>query len=116
MKSHNYAKLIMRRQWFVGIIVLLGVLADCRPSAIPHSATISYKVEQALEVPTLKLFTQKQLKEMVNIIHTKHNKLTDLSLKNNITGWSMGNHHITVTFMVNTPETRKAFREKFCAP
>lgn len=65
-----------------------------------------------LEMATSQSFTQKQLKEIMDIIRTKHDKLTDLSLKNNMTSWGMGSHRITVTFILNSPEARKAFREK----
>lgn len=65
-----------------------------------------------LEAATSQSFTQKQLKEIMDIIRTRHSKLTDLSLKNNMVSWGMGSHHISVTFILNTPEARKAFREK----
>lgn len=48
----------------------------------------------------------------MDTIRSKYDKLTDLSLKNNITGWGMGSHSITVTFILNSPEARKAFRKK----
>lgn len=65
-----------------------------------------------LEAATSQSFTQKQLKEIMDIIRTRHSKLTDLSLKNNMVSWGMGSHHISVTFILNTPAARKAFREK----
>lgn len=65
-----------------------------------------------LESASRQLFTQKQLKEIMDTIRIKHGKLTDLSLKNNMISWGMGSHHISVTFILNTPEARKAFCEK----
>lgn len=65
-----------------------------------------------LEPATAESFTQKQLKEIMNTIRSKHDKLADLSLKNNMISWGMGSQHIYVTFIMNTPEARKAFREK----
>lgn len=65
-----------------------------------------------LETATKNTFTQKQLKEIMNIIRSKHRELTDESLKSNMNSWGMDSHHIHVTFILNTPETRKSFREK----
>lgn len=65
-----------------------------------------------LEPATAKNFTQKQLKEILNVIDSKREKLTDECLKSNLMSWGMGSHHIHVTFIMNTPEARKAFRKK----
>ena len=65
-----------------------------------------------LEPATAKNFTQKQLKEILNVIDSKREKLTDECLKSNLMSWGMGRHHINVTFIMNTPEARKAFRKK----
>lgn len=65
-----------------------------------------------LEPATAESFTQKQLKEILNIIGSKREKLTDECLKANLMSWGMGGHHIHVTFIMDTPEARKAFREK----
>lgn len=65
-----------------------------------------------LESATAKNFTQKQLKEILNVIDSKREKLTDECLKSNLMSWGMGSHHIHVTFIMNTPEARKAFRKK----
>lgn len=65
-----------------------------------------------LEPATAKSFTQKQLKEILNVIDSKREKLTDKYLKSNLMSWGMGSHHIHVTFIMNTPEARKAFRKK----
>ena len=65
-----------------------------------------------LEPATAKSFTQKQLKEILNVIDSKREKLTDECLKSNLMSWGMGSHHIHVTFIMNTPEARKAFRKK----
>lgn len=65
-----------------------------------------------LEPATAESFTQKQLKEILNIIDSKRDKLTDECLKSNLMSWGMGSHYIHVTFILNTPEARKAFREK----
>lgn len=65
-----------------------------------------------LEPATAKSFTQKQLKEILNVIDSKREKLTDECLKSNLMSWGMGSHHIHVTFIMNTLEARKAFRKK----
>ena len=65
-----------------------------------------------LEPATAKNFTQKQLKEILNVIDSKREKLTDECLKSNLMSWGMGSHHIHATFIMNTPEARKAFRKK----
>ena len=65
-----------------------------------------------LEPATAKNFTQKQLKEILNVIDSKREKLTDECLKSNLMSWGMGSHHIHVTFIMNTPEAREAFRKK----
>lgn len=65
-----------------------------------------------LEPATAKNFTQKQLKEILNVIDSKREKLTDECLKSNLMSWGMGSHHIHVTFIMNTPKARKAFRKK----
>lgn len=65
-----------------------------------------------LELATAKSFTQKQLKEILNVIDSKREKLTDECLKSNLMSWGMGSHHIHVTFIMNTLEARKAFRKK----
>lgn len=65
-----------------------------------------------LEPATDESFTQKQLKEILNVIDSKREKLTDKCLKSNLMSWGMGSHHIHVTFIMNTPEARKAFRKK----
>ena len=65
-----------------------------------------------LEPATAKNFTQKQLKEILNVIDSKREKLTDECLKSNLMSWGMGSHHIHVTFIMNTPEARQAFRKK----
>ena len=138
IESKHHTNLMMRKHLFICTLVLICFLVSCCPLSTPHSATSSSKVEpekvfkpesdtvlvqQTLEsevesgtfrfeseVP--QLFSPIQLNEMIDIIHTRHNKLTDLSLKNNITGWGMGSHSITVTFILNSPEARKAFRKK----
>ncbi len=65
-----------------------------------------------LEPATDESFTQKQLKEIKDIIWSKREKLTDGYLKSNMSGCGMSDHHIYQTFIMNTPEARKAFREK----
>ena len=65
-----------------------------------------------LEPATAESFTQKQLKEILNVIDSKRDKLTDECLKSNLMSWGMGSHYIHVTFILNTPEARKAFREQ----
>lgn len=65
-----------------------------------------------LEPATDESFTQKQLKEIKDIIWSKREKLTDEYLKSNMAGCGISDHHIYQTFIMNTPEARKAFREK----
>lgn len=69
-------------------------------------------IKKSLEPATTENFTQKQLKEILNVIDSKRDKLTDECLKSNLMSWGMDSHHIHVTFIMNTPEARKAFREK----
>lgn len=69
-------------------------------------------IKKSLEPATTENFTQKQLKEILNVIDSKRDKLTDECLKSNLISWGMDSHHIHVTFIMNTPEARKAFREK----
>ena len=65
-----------------------------------------------LEPATDESFTQKQLKEIKDIIWSKREKLTDEYLKSNMAGCGISDHHIYQTFVMNTPEARKAFREQ----
>ena len=100
IESKHHTNLMMRKHLFICTLVLTCFLASCRSSSTPNSATTSSKVEpekvfkpesdtvlvqQTLEsvaeggtfrfesaVP--QSFSQILLNEMMNIIHTKHNK------------------------------------------
>lgn len=57
-------------------------------------------------------YSQKELKEILYNMHKKLSNVNDEILKENIIGSGMGAHNIYVTFIRDTPEMRKAFREK----
>lgn len=65
-----------------------------------------------LEMINGERYSQKELKEILYNIHKKLSNVNDEILKENIVGSGMGAHNIYVTFIRDTPEMRKAFREK----
>lgn len=57
-------------------------------------------------------YSQKELKEILDKMRERADTVTDKILKENIISSGMGAHNIYVTFIRDTPEMRKAFREK----
>lgn len=57
-------------------------------------------------------FSQKELNEILNKMREREDTVTDEILKENIVFSGMGAHYIYVNFIRDTPEMRKAFREK----
>ena len=97
--------------FFDGSTLVFQVRGD--PTVARHTLEAAAKSGAfRLEPATAKSFTQKQLKEILNVIDSKREKLTDECLKSNLMSWGMGSHHIHVTFIMNTLEARKAFRKK----
>lgn len=107
----------------IGMTMLLWLLAGCRPPSTSSVATSSPVTQEARNAPCaenqywpqtigIQSFTQKQLNAIADLIYTRYETLTDASLKSNLTSWAVANDHICVTFILNTPEARKAFREK----
>ena len=107
----------------IGMTLLLWLLAGCRPSPASSAAASSPVTQEVRNAPCaenqcwpptagMQPFTQKQLNAIADLIYARYDTLTDASLKNNLTSWAVANDHICVTFILNTPEARKAFREK----
>lgn len=59
-----------------------------------------------------KNFSQKQLKVLYNELNRRYQKLDDPKLQANLYMWGMRANTIEVYFIHNTPEARKAFKEK----
>lgn len=65
-----------------------------------------------LEIIKEGVYSQKKLKEILYNIHERLSNVNDEILKENIVGSGISTHNIYVTFIRDTPEMRKAFREK----
>lgn len=63
-----------------------------------------------LEADTEHTFTQKELKSILDTISNRFHK-PDGALKSNMNFWGMGNHTALVSFKLNTPAARQAFRK-----
>lgn len=65
-----------------------------------------------LEKVTEGKYSQQELKTILNELRRRYDALTDKKLKSNMTSWGIGLRYIEVSFILNTPEARQAFREK----
>lgn len=64
-----------------------------------------------LEADTEHTFTQKELRSILDTISNRFHRLPDGPLKSNMDFWGMGNHTALVSFKLNTPAARQAFRK-----
>lgn len=65
-----------------------------------------------LEIIKEGVYSQKELKKILYNMHKRLSNINDDILKENIIGSGISTHNIYVTFIRDTPEMRKAFREK----
>lgn len=65
-----------------------------------------------LEKVTEGKYSQQELKTILNELRRRYDALTDKKLKSNMTSWGIGLRYIEVSFILNNPEARQAFREK----
>lgn len=65
-----------------------------------------------LEKVTEDKYSQQELKTILNELRRRYDALTDKKLKSNMTSWGIGLRYIEVSFILNNPEARQAFREK----
>lgn len=65
-----------------------------------------------LEKVTEGKYSQQELKAILDELRRRYDALTDKKLKSNMTSWGMGLRYIEVSFILNNPEARQAFREK----
>lgn len=57
-------------------------------------------------------YSQQQLAELMEMVRRRMEQLDDEQLAANVSGYGIGLHHLEVNFILNTPEARRAFREK----
>ena len=63
-----------------------------------------------IEMMTDSIFSQKQLKDLLDELNRRYNALPEGQLKANLMMWGSTLHFIEVTFIRNTPEARAEFR------
>lgn len=63
-----------------------------------------------IEMMTDSIFSEKQLKNLLDELNRRYGALPKCRLKSNIVGWGRTAHFIEVTFIRNTPEAREEFR------
>lgn len=57
-------------------------------------------------------YSQQQLAELMEVMCRRMEHLDDEQLAANVSSYGIGLHHLEVNLILNTPETRRAFREK----
>lgn len=57
-------------------------------------------------------YSQQQLTELMEVVRRRKERLDDEQLAANVVGYGVGLRHLEVDLILNTPEARRAFREK----
>lgn len=97
--------------FFDGSTLVFQVRGDtmqARQTLEAAAGSKTFRLEQVTEGN----YSQQQLKNIMDELRRRYDSLTDTNLKSNMCGWGMGLRYITVRFILNTPESRQAFREK----
>lgn len=109
--------------YFDGATLVLQVRGDtvrARRRLEADAGSKAFRIEKLRDG----VFSQKQLEKLMDVIDRRSEKTDDPLLRGNLWCWGMGAKYIDVSFMLNTAEAQKAFRDKildspairFCGP
>lgn len=85
-----------------------GDTAHARRILESAAGSKAFRLEQVTESN----YSQQQLISIVDELNQRYDTLTDKKLKSNMSSWGARLRNVEVRFILNTPESRQAFREK----
>lgn len=85
-----------------------GDTAHARRILESAAGSKAFRLEQVTESN----YSQQQLISIVDELNQRYDTLTDKKLKSNMSNWGARLRNVEVRFILNTPESRQAFREK----